>query len=104
MTDKEYKKRLKSAPPQKSREFLTFLKKKNEVVWESKKFNWLIIVNCKYNTPEIPWLTAFYTKSGMPGPESLGVLFSVYRDWEILKKSPSRQTVPGRFHLHLIRK
>jgi hypothetical protein len=36
MNEKQYKKLLKDAPPNTSPKFLTFLKQKNEVVWESK--------------------------------------------------------------------
>lgn len=97
-----------------SPKFLDFLRANNKVVYDSD--SWLVIENCKYHTPEKPWLTAFWkgNKSGKI-PEKIegikdrewyndiDILWDEFRDYEWLKKSKSKQTIQ-RFHIHLIKK
>lgn len=103
MPNKEPYELLKNAPAQDSPEFLQYLRDNNEVVYENE--GWLIIENCKYHTPERPWHTAFWK---LPAQHSaingLSLISFGYWDWEWLKKAKSKQTVPGRFHIHLIRR
>ncbi len=63
-----------------------------------------MISNCKYDTPEKPWYTAFHASPISEWYEDIEILWFEFADYEWLKKARSRQTVPGRFHLHLIQK
>ena len=75
--------------------FIDYLREKNVVVFENE--SWIIIENCKYHTPERPWLTAFAkTPHDIPDLGSL----SAWIDWEWKKKSSKAQTVK-RFHIHM---
>jgi hypothetical protein len=93
---------LQKAPRHDSPEFIDYLRDNNKVVHESH--NWIIIENCKYHTPEKPWLTAFYKHVGEHSALlDLSWLGFLFWDWEWLKKAKSKQTV-RRFHIHLIQK
>lgn len=98
-----YEELRKKAPPDNTREFITFLAENNPVIYED--MHWLVIENCKYHKKNAPWLTAFYK-----GPlrqdwfENILPIWEIFREWEWVKKVPSRQTVPYRFHIHLIKK
>lgn len=100
--DKElaYKKVLADAPPSNRPEFIDYLRDNNEVIWEDKK--WIVIKNMKYWDEENAWQTAF-PKNVPYMPKLVNDLLDLYQDWEWLKKSPERQTVPGRFHIHFYR-
>lgn len=104
MNDKQYNKFLKKAPKATTKKFLEFLKKNNEVTNDFWIEGWLVIKNCKYNTAKQEWRTAFYIHKGEPKGYELQFIFNLFKDWEILKKAPSKQTIPSRFHLHLIKK
>lgn len=92
---------LQNAPPHDSDEFLDYLRANNVVVYENDV--WLIIENCKYHTPEVPWHTAFFKPIGEHGAiPAMSLLSFAYWDWEWLKKAKVKQTVPSRFHIHLI--
>lgn len=94
---------LQQAPKdQGSPEFLDFLRVKNKVVWEDN--NWLVIENCKYHKPpKVMWYTAFSKSNRDPVYDLYSMMWD-FMDWEWLKKSTSDQTVPGRFHIHLIKR
>lgn len=101
LTKAQYAALLKKAPPQDSPKFLTFLRTHNKVVWEDS--NWLVIENVKYHTKRTPWYTAFAIDNNAPYFD----LYSLAPDfglWEWLKKAHSKQTVRGRFHIHLIKR
>ncbi len=89
---------LKNAPAQDSPEFIEYLRKNNVVIKETDNF--ILIQNCKYHSPEKPWYTLFTKKKSYPAVELLSILYD-YFEWEWLKKSKEKQTVPGRFHIHL---
>jgi len=112
MTEEEYQEFLKQAPKNHyTGEFLQFLRDKNKVVEET--WDWLIIRNKKYWTPENDWLTAYYkhwtVAGGVVGNntylavENLKCLPTEYfrREWKI--KAPHKRSV-GLFHIHLIEK
>ena len=86
---------LEKAPDHGSEEFIDFLRANNEVLYESSR--WIVIANCKYDTPERRWLTAFH-KEGTVNVFELNVHWG---DYEWLKKPTKNQTVK-RFHIHLI--
>lgn len=99
---KDYETLLKNAPAQDSPEFIEYLRKNNVVVADSS--GWLVIENAKYHGREGDWLTAFAITPGA----SLDSLAAVCRlhgwgDWQWLKKAVNKQSVPGRFHIHLIK-
>jgi hypothetical protein len=83
------------APDHFSEGFIDFLRARNPVVFEND--TWIIIENCKYHTPEQPWLTAFAKSTkNFPDLETL----SPWSDWEWQKKAMEKQTVK-RFHIHI---
>ncbi len=95
---------LKNAPPQDSEEFIDYLKAHNRVISETE--HWLIISNCKYDKPERPWFTAFWKhtesmRKSIQFDMSFLTMLDGYSEWNWLKKSKEKQTVPGRFHIHL---
>ena len=92
-----YHRLLASAPDHETPDFLTFLRKNNEVVYEDAK--WLVIENYKYHAPERPWHTAFHKDNGNAWWSNLEQLAGKYVGWEWLIKEPARQTV-RRFHVH----
>jgi len=92
-----YETLLANAPDQTTDDFLVYLRTNNKIVYEDK--NWLVIENCKYNTPERPWHTAFHKHGVM----SFKSLITRYWTWEWLKKAKESQTVPNRFHIHFYR-
>lgn len=101
-----YDKLLAAAPAQDSPEFIEYLRKHNKVVWEVPQ--WLVIENAKYHKPEAPWLTAFWRgldegKSWRSWYDDIDILWYEYREYEWRKKDASKQSVPNRFHLHLIK-
>lgn len=73
-----------------SPEFLDYLRKENEVLWESE--DWLTIRNCKYG-----WPTAF-AKINNP---SLIRLITEYGHLE-WKVKPEKDRSVKRFHIHFI--
>jgi hypothetical protein len=86
---------LRDAPDHFSEGFIDFLRARNPVVFEDD--SWIIIENCKYHTPEQPWLTAFAKSTkNFPDLETL----SPWSDWEWQKKAMEKQTVK-RFHIHI---
>jgi hypothetical protein len=98
---------LENAPVQDTVGFVDYLRENNPVVFENPQ--WIIIENCKYHTPEKPWLTAFW--KGPPDDESttewwqdVDILWYEYGDWRWIKKGKGEQTVPKRFHIHLTEK
>lgn len=101
---------LEKAPKQDSPEFIDFLRNNNVVIWENDQ--WIVIENCKYHKPEAPWYTAFW-KGLNPIPyratelkewyDDVDILWYEFGDYEWRKKKPSDQTVPKRFHIHLIK-
>lgn len=96
-----YKQLLENAPDQRSDEFIRYLKENNEVIKETKAY--LIIANCKYDKPGKRWLTVF-AKGRVTANENWSEwqkLFEKYASYEWLRKAPDRQTVKGRFHIHL---
>lgn len=113
---KKYYALLKGAPDHDSPEFIEYLKANNPVIWENPQ--WLVISNVKYDKPEKPWYTAFHksvkveTKNGLsfsPAYQTewyhdIDILWYEFGDYEWLKKAKSKQTVPGRFHIHLVKK
>ncbi len=90
---------LEKAPPHDSPEFLDYLRENNKVVSENK--HWLIIENCKYHKAEAPWLTAFHV--GYDHWTDCVLYLNDYIDWKWIKKAKSEQTIPGRFHIHLVK-
>ena len=84
-----------------SEEFLNFLRANNEVIAEHDC--WLVIANCKYDTPTKRWFTAF-VKDGKHATyahwDDLFYLLEKYEDWAWVKKASDRQTIK-RFHIHL---
>ncbi len=94
-----YETLLANAPAQDTDEFLEYLKAHNEVITDGQY--WLIITNVKYDTPEKRWLTAFSKSRFAEVVPPMTVEFEPYRDWQWLKKSKGKQTVPGRLHFHL---
>ncbi len=95
----EYEELLARAPAQDTDEFLDFLKANNEVITDGQY--WLIIANCKYDTKEKRWFTAFSKSRFSDVIPPMSVEFESYRDWQWLKKARQKQSVPGRFHVHL---
>jgi hypothetical protein len=97
---------LEKAPqPHTSWQFLDFICKNNEIVYENNE--WVVIKNCKYNGAGKPlWLTAFH--KGNLDSQAIMDLWSLwcggdFEKWEWLIKARSKQTVK-RFHIHLIQK
>lgn len=114
---RDYNELLKNAPAHDSPEFIDYLRKHNEVVFESGE--WIVIENAKYHKPESPWLTAFWKGHKCEEQEYGGSDYKCdswwvdtdelwyhedWAEWEWLKKAANKQTVPGRFHIHLIKK
>lgn len=98
---------LKNAPArQDSPEFLEYLRKNNEVVFENAQ--WIVIKNRKYYTKAVPWLTAFHKPKTKHHDwyQDIDILWyhEDWGTWEWRKKALIKQTVPGRFHIHLIKK
>ena len=83
-----------------SDEFLQFLRENNEVIEENDL--WLIVANCKYDTPGKRWYTAFWkpAKIRMAPMSSLGYLSEAYGHLTWLIKAPKDRSVK-RFHVHL---
>ncbi len=95
---------LEKAPKdQNSPEFLDFLRANNKVIFDGS--GWLVIENCKYHKEDAPWYTAFWK-----APENgewyfdIDILWHEFGEYEWLKKAHKEQAVPGRFHIHLIKK
>lgn len=99
---KSYAKLLKNSPAHGSPEFIDYLRENNKVVFESPI--WIVIENYKYHTKEKPWLTAFYKGTFQSvAIHDVPYLYKNFdwKDWNWLKKSADKQTVPGRFHIHI---
>lgn len=95
---------LENAPAQDTKEFIEYLRDNNTVVKET--LEWIIIENCKYHRSDRKWYTAFYKDYFDEENEvrpllAMGEPLSFFPDFEWLKKSKERQTVPGRFHIHI---
>lgn len=99
----DYADLLKNAPQQDSAEFIEYLRENNRVIREMEE--WLIIENIKYHRPAQPWYTAFYKGKHQPSaPYNVWRLVPWYADWEWRKKAVKHQSVPGRYHIHLIKR
>lgn len=88
---------LENAPPHDTPEFLTYLRDKNPVVYEDEFF--LIVKNCKYHTEKRAWYTAFAKSSVRYFSNDFMRLFG-HMEW--LKKASKNQTIPARFHVHML--
>lgn len=100
-----YEELLRKAPPQDSLEFLTYLRDNNEVIFESQE--WLVIENFKYHEKFAPWYTAFHKPKDEVHQwyDDIDELW-YHEDWATwgwLKRGSDAQSVPGRFHIHLIK-
>jgi hypothetical protein len=98
---------LENAPPQDTDAFIDYLRDNNVVVMENNE--WIVIENCKYHRAFRPWLTAFWKVENPDGRarhwfDDLDVLWyeQEWYLWEWRKKAVGEQSVPGRFHIHLI--
>lgn len=92
---------LKKAPKDHhSEEFLQFLRENNEVIEETPW--WLVIANCKYDTSEKRWFTAFFKPRwlGSLPSDVLKYLNPNYGHLTWLIKAPKDRSVK-RFHVHL---
>lgn len=97
---------LKKAPQADTKEFLTFLRKNNKVVWDNPQ--WIVIENCKYHTKKKPWYTAFHKESEeREWYLDMDVLWlnpKFGRKYSYMIKSYREQTIKKRFHIHLFKK
>lgn len=91
----KYHAMLMAAPSHDSAEFIEYLRDKNEVVYEDAF--WIVITNCKYDTPDRRWYTAFPIHC-----DECNVFW--LPDWlhklTWLKKPAHKQTIQ-RFHIHI---
>lgn len=87
----DYESLLAAAPPHDSPGFLDYLRAHNPVLYEDASF--LVIKNAKYG-----WPTAFAKTTA---PDFTGLL-AEYGHLEWRKKTADKQTVPGRFHMHIL--
>lgn len=96
-----YQTLLKNAPKQDSPAFIDYLRANNVVVWENPQ--WIVIENAKYHTKRKPWLTAFHKPKSRLHEwwQDIDIMWYEYGDWQWLKKSRGKQSVPGRFHIHI---
>jgi hypothetical protein len=106
MTDEQYEKFMGSAPAQKTPEFIDFLRDNNVVVLETDQ--WIVVENLKHHTPEYPWYTAFWKyrmRAKQDWYDDLDILwyYADWADWEWRKNDRRSQTIPDRFHIHLIK-
>lgn len=96
-----YETLLANAPAQDSPEFIEYLRENNVVVAENE--HWLLIENAKYHNRRRAWFTLFCKERAFVHFDGLFVsIVDPYWEWEWRKKAASKQTVPGRFHIHLI--
>ncbi len=100
---KTYEELLANAPPHDSSEFIDYLREHNRVIHEDPYF--ILIANCKYDTPEKRWFTLFWKPpeehlKSMQFVVGLASNLSKYPDHQWLKKPSSEQTVK-RFHMHI---
>lgn len=101
ITTEQYEGILNSAPPDhNSEEFLTFLRNNNVVILETPE--WLVIENVKYNTPELPWYTAFDKGTDKVVDYRLQMLQWEFPEYRYMINSVYGRTVK-RFHVHLMR-
>lgn len=107
----EYREVLIEAPPHGSKEFIDYIRKNNYVVDECE--SWILIENCKYNSKEGGYYTAFLKSSvrnqemkvNMVLPREWSALWRLYQrhcdGWEIKIKRKRHQSIK-RFHVHFI--
>ena len=82
-----------------SEEFLQFLRDNNEVIEETPW--WLVVANCKYDTPEKRWYTAFFKHGiGWNAFDEMRFLYPRFGHLNWLIKAPKDRSVK-RFHVHL---
>lgn len=96
-----YKQLVKDVPSQESTEFITYLRDNNRVVFETEHF--LGIMNAK----RVGWVTAFWKhpedkRNSSTFDTALMQILNQYPSWEWRKHQVQRQSVPNRFHIHLI--
>lgn len=95
----DYKTLLENAPAQDSDAFIEYLRQHNPVVFENDQ--WIVIENAK----RVGWLTAFWkTSKTHDWYDDIDVLWYQH-DWasrEWRKHATKDQTVPGRFHIHIL--
>ena len=91
---------MQGAPKHDSPHFIDWLKENNTVVYEDTK--WIVVRNWKYYTEENPFYTAF-RKDLYMGFNDLEILYEMFKDYEWLRKSPPKQSITKRFHIHIIK-
>jgi len=101
ITNEQYEGILNVAPPDhNSEEFLQFLRENNVVILETPE--WLVIENVKYNTPELPWYTAFDKGVDKIIDYRLMMLQHDFPEFRYLINSVYTTTIK-RFHIHLFK-